>query len=179
MKRTLPALLLLAACATATAPPKKAPEWTTVPAPILNAFCARLRGEGVARDSQILVLKMTQPLITASSIDGLGQAFFKRGNSVMMSEALNAVVKPIPLTIPTSGSCTWLPIDAVDRRRDHERIILELSTPFVNPYSRGESGLFARMSVGGQAAEWFWIPVAERNGEWAIGMVLPMELHEE
>lgn len=179
MTKLLPALVLLAACAT-TAPPAAAPPlWTNVPAPILNAFCARLRGEGVARDSQILVLKTTQPLITASSMDALGQAFFKRGNSVMMSEALNAVLKPLPLTIPTGGSCTWQPIDAVNPRRDHERIILELSTPFVNPYSKSESGLFARMSVGGQAPEWFWIPVAERNGEWAIGMVLPMELHEE
>jgi hypothetical protein len=58
-------------------------------------------------------------------------------------------------------------------------LVVELSAPFVNPFVRGESGLFARMSAGGQGSQWYWIPIAERNGQWAIGRVTPLELHEE
>ncbi|HJW94367.1 MAG TPA: hypothetical protein VJ901_12190 [Thermoanaerobaculia bacterium] len=178
MKRLLPALLLLAACATAV-PPAKMPEWTEVPAPILNAFCSRVRSEGVSRESQISVVKTTQPIVTASSLRSLGESYFKIGDTVMLAEALNAALKPLPLSITQGGSCAWKPIDHLDTRRDHEVLVVELSAPFVNPFVRGESGLFARMSAGGQGSQWYWIPIAERNGQWAIGRVTPLELHEE
>ena len=178
MKRLLPALLLLAACAS-TAPPATPPDWNEVPASILNAFCARARDEGLSRDSQILVVKTTQPIVTALSLRALGEAFFKVGDTVMLAEFLNTKLKALPLTVTEGGTCNWLPIERVDRARHHERITLELSAPFINPFVRGESGLFARMSVGGQAPQWYWIPVAERGGQWAIGKVLALDLHEE
>lgn len=178
MKTLLPALLLLAACATAV-PPAKTPDWTEVPAPILNAFCSRLRNDAISRESQISVVKTTQPIVTASSLRSLGEAYFKIGDTVMLAEALNASLKPLPLNIAKGGSCTWKPIDHLDPKRDHEVLVLELSAPFVNPFVRGESGLFARISAGGQGSQWYWIPVAERNGQWAVGGVMPLELHEE
>jgi hypothetical protein len=97
----------------------------------------------------------------------------------MLAEALNAALKPLPLKITQGGTCSWQPIDRVDPARHHERLTLELSAPFINPFVRGESGLFARMSVGGQGAQWYWIPVAERGGQWMVGRVMPLELHEE
>lgn len=179
MKKLLPALLLLAACATAPPPPTKTPEWTEVPPAILNAFCARVRGEAVSRDSQISVVKTTQPIVTAMSLRSLGESYFKAADTVMLAEALNAALKPIPLTIAPGGSCSWKPIEHLDTRRDHEVLVVELSSPFPNPYVRGESGLFARMSVGGQGSQWYWIPVADRNGQWMVGRVMPLDLHEE
>ena len=178
MKRSLPALLLLlAACASIT--PSKNPEWDAVPAPILSAFCSRVRGEGLSREAQMLLVKKTQPLISASSIRALGEAFYRQGDSAMIAATLNNMLKPIPLTITADGTCSWRAIDTIDARRDHEMLVVQLSTPFVNPFARSEAGLFARMSVGGQAPQWYWIPVAERNGQWAIGTVLPLDLHEE
>jgi hypothetical protein len=178
MKKLLPALLLLAACATAI-PPAKTPDWTEIPAPILNAFCARARNDGISRESQMLIVKTTQPIVTASSLRSLGEAYFKAGDTVMLAEALNASLKPLPLNVAPGGTCNWRPIDRIDSRRDHELLTVELSAPFINPFVRGESGLFARMSVGGQAPQWYWIPVAERGGQWAVGGVMPLELHEE
>jgi hypothetical protein len=178
MKRLLPALLLLAACASST-PPATPPQWTEIPPSILNAFCARVRGEAVSRDSEIAVVKTTSPIITASSLRALAESYFKSADTVMLAEALNAALKPLPLTITSGGSCTWRAIDRVDTRRDHEVLIVELSAPFLNPFQRTESGLFARMSVGGQGSQWYWIPLAERDGNWAIGRVVPLDLHEE
>ncbi|SRR5581483_2986260 len=177
MKKLLPALFLFAACA--SAPPARPPQWSEIPAPILNALCAKLHSEGVSHESQISLLKTTRPLITANSIGGLGRAFGKQGDSAMMADVLNSSLQPLPLAVTQGGNCNWRPVDRIDARRDHETLIVEVSAPFVNPFERGEAGLFARMSVGGQAPQWYWIPVAEHNGAWAIGMVLPLDLHEE
>src|SRR4051812_35075577 len=179
MKTLLPALLLLAACATTPPPVAKTPEWTEVPSAILNAFCARVRGEAVSRDSQISVVKTTQPIVTATSLRSLAESYFMTADTVMLAEALNAALKPIPLTITANGSCSWKTIEHLDTRRDHEVLVVELSSPFPNPYVRGESGLFARLSAGGQGSQWYWIPLAERKGQWAVGRVIPLEMHEE
>jgi len=179
MKTLLPALLLLAACATTAVAPAKAPDWTEIPAPVLSSFCSRVRGEAISRDSQISVVRMTQPIVTASSLRSLGESYFKTANTEMLAEALSATLKPMPLTINSGGSCNFKPIDHLDTRRDHEVLVLELSSPFINPYVRGESGLFARMSAGGQGAQWYWIPIAEKNGQWMVGRVMPLDLHED
>ncbi len=177
MKTLLPALFLVAACA--SAPSATPPRWTEVPAPILNAFCAKIRGEGVSHESLLSVLKTTRPLISANSLGALGASFGKQGNSAMMADVLNSSLQPLPLAVTPGGNCNWRPVEKFDKTRDHETLIVEFSAPFVNPFTRGESGLFARMSVGGQAPQWYWIPVAEHNGAWAIGIVLPLDLHEE
>jgi hypothetical protein len=177
MKRLLPVTLLLAASC-ATAPPAQAPQWTEIPPTILNAFCAHTRHEGIGRDTQIAVMKKTQPIITSASMSALASIFPGRGNASRLDAAMVASISQLPITMP-AGSCDWRPIDRIDAARDHERVILQLSAPFLNPFAPKESGLFARMSVGGQAPEWFWIPVAEHNGQWYIGIILPLDLHEE
>jgi hypothetical protein len=177
MKR-IAAITLLLAIRCATAPPATPPQWTEVPPSILNALCARLRTEGVSSESQVAIVNQTQPIITANSMLALGRQYAKGGNATGMADALNQALAPLPVST-TGASCAWTPIAHLDPRRDHERMVVQLSAPFVNPFQRSEAGLFARFSVGGQAPQWYWIPLAEAKGQWMIGGIMPLDLHEE
>jgi hypothetical protein len=57
--------------------------------------------------------------------------------------------------------------------------VVEFSPPFINPFTKGESGVLVRMSVGNHDAQWYWIPLGERQGMLGIGLVVPLDLHED
>lgn len=171
--------LLLSACA--SAPPAKAPQWSKVPRVVLDAFCVRLRNEGVSRDSTMVVVKSTQPLITPGSLAALSNISPKGGTNLdlpTLADEINTTAQFLDLEIPTSG-CSWRTIDAIDRKRDLDTMILQLSPPFVNPFVKSEAGLFARMSVGGDSPEWYWIPLAHKGEQLGVGHILPLSLYEE
>jgi hypothetical protein len=166
--------LLLAGCA--TKPPTTAPDWTELPPSIAEALCAKMRSEAVSSEATISVLKTTQPLVTPASIHSLGTIYPAVGKAAIVADAVIAGQKRLPINL-AGTSCQWKPIDAVDTR-SHDEMILQVSAPFVNPYARTEAGLFARLTLGGHDAQWYWVPLAQRKGVWAIGFVLPLDLHE-
>lgn len=176
MKRlaVLLSLLLLFACA--SAPPTTAPEWGELPPSIAESLCAKMRAEAVSSDATIAILKMTQPLVTPSSIHSLGTIYGGKGSAAIAADAVVAGQKRIPINL-TGTTCRWKPIDVVDARV-HDEMVLQLSAPFVNPFAKSEAGLFARLTLGGHDAQWYWVPLAQRKGVWAIGIVLPLDLHE-
>lgn len=158
-------------------PPPKPPDWAVVPSVVLEAVCAKLRSEAVSTDAPIRVVTTTQPLTSPASLTALANLFFKQGGSVQLAMDAVAAKAALPLTMPT-GSCTFQPITKLDRRRDVDAMVLELSPPFVNPYVKTESGLFARLSIGGRDAQWYWMPLAEHKGHWAMGMISALDLHD-
>ena len=163
-------------CASVPRKPTTPPDWTEVPPSIAEALCSKLRSEAISSDATIDLLTMTQPLVTPSSIHSLGTIYPSKGSSAMVADAVVAGQRRLPINA-TGSSCHWRPIDTV-QARSHDEMALELSAPFVNPYAVGEAGLFARLTLGGHDAQWYWIPLAQRKGVWAIGFVLPMDLHE-
>ncbi|HYM60920.1 MAG TPA: hypothetical protein VEZ11_08505 [Thermoanaerobaculia bacterium] len=177
-KIALPALLLLAACASSTPAPLKTPEWTDVPRTVLDAFCLRTVNEGISRETAIHVYKVTRPLVTGASIAALHDLYPDRRKPDMESLTLaqeQSARAPLPVVIPAEG-CKWRPIERYEGPRDHDAELLELSAPIVNPFSRGEAGLFARLSIGNQAPSWYWIPLGNHNERWMVGRILPMDL---
>jgi hypothetical protein len=139
------------------------------------------RGEGVASEAPIAIVRTTQPIVSGQSIDALAHGYGASfGGPAQAAALINQKLKEMPVLLPTGGtsSCTFRPIEASEARRVTDVMLLQLSSPFVNPFARGESGLFARLSLGGHDASWYWVPVAERKGQWLVGSIIPLDLHE-
>ncbi len=169
---------LIVSCS--SAPPVAKPDWPRVPRIVLDGFCLRLRGEGIARDTPIEVFRHTQALIRADSLSSLRNASFKKTdmNFAQLADQLNAASKELVLELPSNG-CVWRGIDAIDPRRDADVMVLQLSTPFVNPFGKNEAGLFARLSIGNDSAQWYWIPIARQGEQWGVGLIQPLDMHED
>ncbi len=167
------ALLLLAACA--SPPPATAPDWQQLPPLISEAICGRLRAEAISTSNPILIVKTTEPIITGPSVRSVAHLYFKDTEASTLAAALSTG-EPMPVLL--GSSCAWEPIERLNARKHADRLVLQLSKPFVNPFARSEAGVLARLSIGGHDAQWYWIPLAQRKGRWLIGTVLPMDLHE-
>lgn len=175
LRRLAAGLTLVCAGSCASAPPATLPDWTALPPGIVDAFCAKLRGEAISSEAAIAIVGTTEALVTPASLRGLAQAYGGGGSAMPMS--LGAESTPLPVTVP-AGACTWKVVTAADLARRPDEMVVQLSNPIINPFSRSEAGVFARFSVGGADAQWYWIPLAERNGRWLVGSVVPLALRE-
>lgn len=149
-------LAALAACAHHPPPPPAVPP-LAVPRAAVDMMCSRMHAEGVS--SELRALKMTQPLITPQSVQGLASAMFYSGRAAPQIAAAASV------PVETAGSCVTRPIDTITPR-DRDVMIVAFSSPFENPFVRGQLGVFARLSLGDEAATWYWVPIGQRNGAW-------------
>lgn len=174
MMRTAIVPLLLLAMACASAPPAKAPPWTAIPPGIVNAICERLATERAATDSTVAIVVKTEPLISGAALRALGHEY-KRSAPIPVDLAASAL--PMPVTLE-GASCGWRPIESIDPARHVATPVVQLSRPIVNPFQRTEAGVFARFSIGGRDAQWYWIPLAERKGQWLVGYVMPLAVME-
>ncbi len=163
----------------ALAPPKTtAPDLKSIPAVALEAACTKLRNEGLTGDSA-MVVKTTEPsLITGASLRSVAHSYNKDADASMLASAISSVVQPTPLDFHAT-SCKWQPIDKLDPVAQAQMAVVEFSPPFINPFTKGESGILVRMSVGNHDAQWYWIPLAERQGMLGIGLVVPLDMHED
>ena len=168
-------LFLVAGCA--SKPPINPPTWTEVPAVVTDAMCGRLRGEAISGDATIAIVQTTQPLVSQRSLQSLGAMYNRAGNPSAIMQSMASLSQPLPVRI--TEQCHWKPITTINPDA-HDEMVLQLSSPFVNPFAPQEAGVFARLSLAGRDAQWYWVPMAQRKGQgpWLIGMVLPMDLHE-
>jgi hypothetical protein len=185
-------VLLLAAVALClscrSAPPVVGREpvtWSRIPSGVLDALCASsIRNEGIGRQTIINVVPRSQALVSAASLVSLRRVYFvKPGKGLektpQMAESIAAGLPSIPVDLPAGGrSCNWAILEHFDRTRDNEKMILQISAPFANPYSKTEWGSFARLSVGGEAAAWFWVPMKTKESIVAIGHVTALDVEE-
>jgi len=168
-------LFLFAACA--SGPPPPTPQFAAVPASVLDVMCARLRDEGIARETTIDVVRTSRPLVTRQSLQALAEAVFYTGrpNQGMVEAAYATNATALPLA--TNEACSWNLVDA-GARRSGDTMTLELSAPFVMPVSKGSVGVLARLALAGESATWYWIPLANKNGTWMAMRSLPLAAHD-
>ena len=157
-------------------PRPRLPQWNTVPAAVLDAFCANFRDEGISTSTTINVVKSSQRLlITPASMQALSDSGFYHGqkDSAHAAIAVTAEAVEIPISIPPG--CAWRPVEPQSGARYTDTMTLELSPPIVNPFGRNEAGLFARLALAGEAPTWYWMPLVPRGEAWAAGRltVLP------
>jgi hypothetical protein len=170
-------LLLFVSCASAPAEPQGAlaPDWDVLPAGLTEALCMRLKMDAVAT-GPVTVVKVTQPLATPHTVGALANISKRRRKTRAMSRDHSAIVnRAIPIALPT-GTCTWTPIEVRDIPKHGDEMILELSAPLPNPFEAGEAGVFARVSLAGENASWYWVPLVAQGESWATGMAVSLVL---
>jgi hypothetical protein len=166
--RLLAGIALLTACATQPAPTLTAPD--AVPAAALDALCARLRMDAIASTAPLTIVRTTRPLATQPSMTAL--AMIARGRVKGGRIGLSAQEANRELPLQTAGtSCTWRPIRVADMAAHHDEMLVEVSAPAINPFAPKHGGLFARVTVGGEGASWYWVALVPHGDQWAVGGV--------
>ena len=126
-----------------------------------------MHSEGV--NFELRALKMTQPLITPQSVQGLAEAVYYSGRSAPRIAAAASV------PVETAGTCVRHAIDAIGPH-DNDVLIVEFSSPFENPFVHGQLGVFARVSLGTESATWYWVAIGMHGNSWgaATPIMLPI-----
>jgi hypothetical protein len=176
--KNLLATLIVIGCASApkVPPTPRVPQWSAMPASILDSFCSNLRDEGISSSTTVNVVKTAQPsLITPLTMQSLSDAFFYHGtlDSSRAAAAATSTAAEIPITIP--ATCAWRGIAPNTATRYPDTMTLELSPPIANPFSRNAAGLFARIALAGESPTWYWLPLVPHGETWTAGRltVLP------
>lgn len=165
MKRIAALLLLLTGCASSQ-PPLAAPAWDAVPAHVTDFLCDRLKGDHFA--DELVLVKITQPLADANALRTLFP---------MRNRPYDITVPPTrAIPVELGAACTWTAIDAAQKPRYHDSVLVELSAPLLNPADPGAAGLFARVTTGG-ASEWYWIGLRPRGETWVLAGIAPVSVH--
>lgn len=146
------------------------PEWSVVPQGIVETFCLRLKAEGVAEEAPVAIVSTTQPIASPAAIASLAGPMPKKVNMQLAADALRASQRAIPLTL-TESRCSWIAIDSAKAYRRADQMIVELSAPAANPFRKGQAGIFVRVSLAGEHAQWYWISLLPRAGGWVVGNI--------
>jgi hypothetical protein len=154
-------------------PPATVPQWEAVPAVVVQAMCIKLHTEGMS--GPVTVVSSTEPLITRESLMGLGeiadQADSKKDPS-LLATSIAAGSPKLPVTVEVPEGCEFHAVASVKEVRGDE-MVLQISSPLVNPYEKVSAGLFARLSLGGENPQWYWVPLAKtKEGKWVAGTPL-------
>ena len=163
----LPFVFFACASPPPAAPP---PRIDVVPVAALDAFCARLQMDAIASGAPISIVSTTQPLATQQSVSSL--RLVARGRNKPSNVAQSAADANRALPVSTEGStCRWRPVAVADIDRHYDEMLVELSAPAANPFSPREAGLFARVTVGGEGAAWYWIAMVPYGERWRVAGV--------
>lgn len=171
-----PLLLLVVSCA--SRPPVTAPDLKSIPSIAIEAACTKLRSEGLTGESAMVVKKTEPALITGASLRSVAHSYNKDVDASALAATIGSIVQSTPIDFRAT-SCKWQPIDKLDPVAQAQMAVVEFSPPFINPFTKGESGVLVRMSVGNHDAQWYWIPLGERQGLLGIGLVVPLDMHED
>ncbi|MGZ5448683.1 MAG: hypothetical protein ACXW5U_11530 [Thermoanaerobaculia bacterium] len=170
LRPALCALSFLAACATQPAPPLAAPDWPAIPTGVMDALCARLQMDAIATGSPLTLVSTTRPLANPQSLSAL--AMTVRGRVKTNRVAMSSAELNRSLPILTDGAtCRWRPIAASQLDAHRDEMVVELSAPALHPFAPKTGGMFARVTVGGEGASWYWITLFPSGGRWAVGPV--------
>lgn len=162
--------LIFVSCASRSTPPIESPPWTSVPPVVLDALCARLQMDAIATGAPLALVSTTRPLATPPSLSAL--ALTARGRARKDQAARSAAELNRSLPITHDGStCRWRPVKPAQIEALHDEMIVELSAPSLHPYAPKTGGLFARVTLGGQGASWYWVTLVPSNGRWVVGPV--------
>jgi hypothetical protein len=141
---------------------------------VVQALCTKLQSEGLGGRGNVVAT--TEPLITRASLVGLAAAVDQdpKNDPTQLAAAISATTSKLPVTVEAApDTCDLQAVASAGEARGDE-MLLQLSPPFVNPFQRGSTGLLARLSLGGEAPQWYWVPLGAKNGTWLAS--LPMSL---
>ena len=141
-----------------------------VPRAAVDAMCSRMKSEGI--NTELRVVKTSQPLITPQAMAALASAMFYNGRG----QENMSVAPAVP--VQTAGSCVSHTIDSVTAR-DSDVMVVEFSSPFTNPFARNQLGVLARVSLGNESPSWYWIAIGQNgSGTWGASSPIMISLRE-
>jgi hypothetical protein len=150
------------------------PEWNAIPATVMETFCGSFREEGISATTTLNVVKTTQPLlITAASMQALAEDSFYHGliDPSRAADKAMADARELPVALP--HSCNWRAIDPQSGGQFSDTMTLEISPPIANPFGikfgHNGAGMFARISLAGEAPTWYWLPLVPHGESWTAG----------
>ena len=170
---TLGMTLLLAACASKPVMPPK--PVTVLPSAALDMLCARLHAEGMT--SEVRIVKETQAIVTPASLSALAEASFSTAS--VKPDAIQAIINTplVPIEQPAQ-SCFARFVTPAEAKRATDVMLVQFSSPFPNPFARGQMGSLVRLSLGGEASIWYWIPLLNRDDRWLAGPPVTLSVIE-
>jgi len=162
---------LALSCATqpAAAPALTPPD--AIPNAVLEALCGRLHMDAIASTAPLAIVNVTRPLATQASMTSLATAARGKVKASRVSASALEANREIPFATDGTTSCRWKPISPSLLAQHHDEMVVELSAPALNPFAPREGGLFARVTVGGEGASWYWVSLVPYSGQWAVGRV--------
>lgn len=172
-----PVILLALGCASLKPVQTTAPDLKSVPSIAIEAACTKLRNEGVTGESAMVVKRTEPSLITGASLRSVAHSYNKDLDASALAATIGSMVQATPIDFRAT-SCKWQTIEKLDPVAQAQMAVVEFSPPFINPFTKGEAGVLVRMSVGGHDSQWYWIPLGERQGLLGIGLVVPLDMHE-
>lgn len=166
---TLFAILFLTACSTATPtpPPPTTPPWDSVPPHVVESLCRRLKMDAIATSGRTALVRVTQPLVTRENLAAVAGSTPERGRKG--PGHLVTTNRAIPIEVG-DGTCEWRLAD-VRETFGSDEMVVELSAPVPNPFTRREAGLFARVSLGNEHESWYWISLVPQGDQWPVRFV--------
>jgi hypothetical protein len=126
--------------------------------------------DAIATGSPLALVSTTRPLATPQSLSALALMAKGRVKSNRVAMSVEEMNRALPIT-SEGATCQWRPVAAAQLAGLHDEQLVELSAPSLNPFEPKTGGMFARVTVGGQGASWYWITLIPRGGGWAAGPV--------
>ena len=160
--------IALASCATHPAVPLVAPD--SVSAAVLEGLCGRLRIDAIASTAPLAVVSETRPLATQQSMSALAMTARGRVKGNRIAGSAVEANRTVPVHVQ-NGQCAWRAVAPAQLDRHRDEMLVELSAPAINPFAPKEAGVFARVTVGGEGASWYWISLHPYGDQWAVGNV--------
>ena len=125
--------LLFTSCMLKPPPPATVPQWTAVPAIVVQAMCVKFHTEGMG--GAVNVVTSTEPLITRESLLGLaeeGQQESKQ-DPAQLAASIAAGAPKLPVIVEAQGdTCEFHPVaSAKDVRGDEMKLAREIGRAHV------------------------------------------------
>ena len=126
--------------------------------------------DAIATGSPLALVSTTRPIANPQSINALAQLSRGRVKTNRVPESTEELNRSIPI-VSEGGTCPWQAFAASQLDAHRDEMVVELSAPAINPFEPKTGGMFARVSVGGQGASWYWITLVPRGGRWVVGPI--------
>lgn len=119
--------------------------------------------DGIGTGGSLTLVPTTQPLGTPSSVASIAGMTRKKILPEQVYAAMESANRRMPVDLEATR-CGFTPIGS---RRRTDDMIVELSAPLVHPSGLG-AGLFARVVLGDQQEEWYWVALGSRGAQWGV-----------
>lgn len=154
-----------------------------LPRSVFPALCEVFRADPDYDPTTItIVLAQTEPIYQTFALRVLRGAGALTPIEADQDDArdreLGRVFEPTAVRLPAErGNCSWQLSAQLDDAIAG-RLVLELSNVVPDPFSDGTFGLFARHSLGGSAAAWYWIELENRAAHREVAGVYELEISD-